>query len=117
MESKLDLVQLRRLAEAATPGPWVKRKGDRDVVKGPLAVNRRGFTEGFPNGVGGQSICECDDMDYSEHQANRNARFIAAFNPTAVLELLDQLEEYKHVAIAKIEAACEKAQPGSILPK
>lgn len=67
--------ELRRLAEAATPGPWeVKHTSDGDVIQ--TEYER-----------GGWEIA--DERADVPHQ---NAAFIAAANPSTILSLLDELE-------------------------
>lgn len=76
--------ELRRLAEAATPGPWkIAPAGTKayeradpypfDMIQ--VAPARFVRTEGR-----------------SENEANSNAAFIAAANPATILSLLDRLE-------------------------
>ena len=87
----IDTKELRRLAQAATPGPWW--------------VNQDGLNHGFERGVleinandwhalaGAWAIN--DEMPSEEGAAN--AAFIAAANPAAINELLDRLEAAESV--------------------
>jgi hypothetical protein len=64
----MDIEELKRLAEAATPGPWHDRCGVLRETNGgvtPIATVYRSF----------------------------NSQFIAAANPAAVLELIRQRDE------------------------
>ena len=84
--------ELRRLAEAATPGPWryeldgPKSNDMRHAVLAEItdlwivACYRSGTTP------------EDDSSEAADAEAEANARLIAAANPAAVLSLLDRLE-------------------------
>jgi Ead/Ea22-like protein len=79
----LDLDGLRKLAEAATPGPW-QRSGVRQTLRDEDCV----------------PIAAADDKAYiflpigRDHAgALRDASFIAAFNPQAALALLQRLTD------------------------
>jgi len=61
--------ELRKLAEDATPGPWIKR--------------------GYVPGIG----CGVDWVTaVAHHTTSADADFIAAANPAAMLELIDYVE-------------------------
>src|SRR5690625_2959198 len=72
--------ELRRIAEAATPGPWELDKCDNrvhvDYVRAPNDENLIA------------PIC-------SVSSPGPNAEFIATFNPSKVLELLARLAEHE----------------------
>lgn len=72
--------ELRRIAEAATPGPWELDKCDNrvhvDYVRAPNDENLIA------------PIC-------SVSSPGPNAEFIATFNPQKVLEMIDQIEASK----------------------
>ena len=74
----MDIPEMRRIAEAATPGPWMRYdvSGDHYGVrrKPELAVCRSY----------GESIAANADMEY-----------IATFNPAAVLQLIERVERYE----------------------
>ena len=72
--------ELKRLAEAATPGPWNTSPGGCGII-GP-----------DKQWLGGMNDWVCE---YSEEmtQSENNAAFIAAANPAAVLELIRQRDE------------------------
>lgn len=70
-----DKEDLRRLAQAATPGPW----GNTDVSD-PTRIN---------SPYDQVAIC------YRTSRAIANARFIAAANPVTVIELLDEIERLR----------------------
>ncbi len=82
----IDTNELRRLAQAATPGPWW--------------VNRDGLNHGFENGV--MEINADDWQAFAgvwaingakpSEEGVANAKFIAAANPAAITEPLDRLE-------------------------
>ena len=80
----IDTKELRRLAQAATPGPW--------YVTGKLTR----YVEARIDGGLIQEVAACGptkaDGGYGPQQ-EANARLIAAANPAAISELLDRLEE------------------------
>lgn len=95
---------LRKLAEAATPGPW----------KHYYARALRGGFDGNPvNEVQSDEHCPIvnwggfDDSDRTNKGHKANAAFIAAANPTAVLALLDEIETLR----AKVEAQSKALKP------
>jgi len=72
--------ELEKLAKAATDGPWIKRYSER--------VTMADDTDGS------KSICHCYHAGPpGEWKHNENARYIAAANPQAVLELIDRVRE------------------------
>jgi hypothetical protein len=82
-----ELTELRRLAEEATGGPWVHRFDPG---------NPKGVQHGVKlEGEFGAWICDCLDNADKRVGAiaagDRNAQFIAAANPAAILRLLDRL--------------------------
>ena len=80
----IDTKELRRLAQAATPGPW--------YVTGKLTR----YVEARIDGGLIQEVAACGptkaDGGYGPQQ-EANARLIAAANPATISELLDRLEE------------------------
>ena len=80
----IDTNELRRLAQAATPGPW--------YVTGKLTR----YVEALIDGGLIQEVAACGptkaDGGYGPQQ-EANARLLAAANPAAISELLDRLEE------------------------
>lgn len=69
--------ELKRLAEAATPGPWMYLLGDRFVY------------DRMNDGCRGNSIVGVDHA----WAGNRNdLNYVAAANPAAVLELIAEIE-------------------------
>jgi len=96
----IDINSLRRLAQAATPGPWEFWHGmiatDIDNDGGVVIANR-------PTPSGGKLQARVDT----------NFQYIVAANPAAITELLDRLEaaeEERDALRAKIEAM-EKQEP------
>lgn len=67
---RLAETSLRKLAEDATPGPWIKR----------------GYVPGIGFGVDGVTAV-------AHHTTSADADFISAANPAAVLELIQQCDE------------------------
>jgi hypothetical protein len=93
----IDIDKLRRLAQAATPGPW--------YVTGKLTR----YVEARIDGGLIQEVAACGptkaDGGYGPQQ-EANARLIAAANPAAISELLDRLEAAeKERDFAKTEIA------------
>ena len=79
----IDTKELRRLAQAATPGPWTNHGRQPNVAGLPHSA------------VAAKTLLA---RVYSEaygdvEQETANASFIAAANPAAITELLDRLEE------------------------
>lgn len=75
------LAELRRIAEAATPGPWTLDALGMGVV---------GSVE-TPDGI---VVAQVQRMsgDTDGTQREGNARYIATFDPQTVLSLLDEIE-------------------------
>lgn len=75
--------ELRKAAEAATPGPWQQHLVDDTTVTSTTLDVCCTFPDGGRN----------DDVDFAapveQHEAN--AAYIAAANPKAILELLDRI--------------------------
>lgn len=83
----LDILTLREKAEAATPGPWENRTGMWNHIDGAI-------------GAGNKHIALCGSLNTPEeerrvtrNQMLANADYIAAANPTAILQLLDIVED------------------------
>ncbi|MFK0894519.1 MULTISPECIES: ead/Ea22-like family protein [Pseudomonas aeruginosa group] len=78
-----DHAELRRLAKAATPGPWSCNR-HWAIVGGP--------TLEFTNGAAQQQIAmACWQSWMHEEELRNNAAFIASANPKAILALLDEI--------------------------
>lgn len=71
---------LRKLAEGATPGPWSKYLNTMDDV-----IVRKMNEAGYEQCV----------ISYKSHY--KNADYIAAANPSAILQLLDYIETLEQV--------------------
>ncbi|HCF3446150.1 hypothetical protein AO924_34145 [Pseudomonas aeruginosa] len=79
-----DHAELRRLAKAATPGPWSCNR-HWAIVGGP--------TLEFTNGAAQQQIAmACWQSWMREEELRNNAAFMAAANPKTVLALLDEID-------------------------
>ena len=76
--------ELRRLAEAATPGPW------KIAPAGTKAYEREDPYPFDMIQVAPARFVRTEGR--SENEANSNAAFIAAANPATILSLLDRLE-------------------------
>lgn len=75
-----DREKLRKLAEAATPGPW-------DYYRPHPNYRAYAVDRVMPGGHLGEDVATTGDV-----YAEENGAYIAAANPTAVLDLLDQLD-------------------------
>lgn len=82
---KIDIEELKRLAEAATPGPWSTYMNTMQNVC-IRKMNKGGYEE-------------CEIARNAHH---KNAAYIAAANPAAVLELIAERD--------KLLARAEKAE-------
>ena len=97
------LAELRRIAEAATPGPW-QWAGSRDKGDPHAYVYAGDYaSEGEPD-LWCEIVSECPEAD---------AQHIAAFDPTTALALLDRIEALEHKVVEHWEHCppkerCEK---------
>lgn len=85
----MDLNKLEELARAATPGPWLHRHDPG---------NPPGVQHGVKlEGEFGAWVCDCldnaDRLTVGGVAGERNAAFIAAANPAAVLDLIDLIRK------------------------
>ena len=87
-----DLAELRRLAEAATPGPW-------DYYRPHPNYRAYAVDRVMPGGHLGEDVATTEDV-----YAEENGAYIAAANPAAVLGLLDRLA---HMTEARDNARVE----------
>jgi len=90
MADSQDIETLRRLALAATPGPW--RVRNKKVVT-----------------YGDSAVCGAPVFRAGEHrQSMANAAYIAAASPEVVLGLLEQIDELKYqITVAQQGWKCE----------
>ena len=82
----IDINELRRLAQAATPGPWYVGTGTyegRNIYSVVSVTDAEGFTYQ-------PVVATAEDNEVPQWDAN--VRLIAACNPVAISELLDRLE-------------------------
>ena len=79
-----DLTTLRRLAEAATPGPWYLHTSDDTLVSSESGEIVQAQGEYM--------------IEYASMEAD--AAYIAAANPQAILALLDRLERQSALCAA-----------------
>ena len=88
--------KLRELAQAATEGPWVNKW--RHYVIPQIHADRPvgGSTNNDQDRDNyAQLISTSTDDNHGRGKAKANAAYIAAANPTAILELLDALKAAK----------------------
>ena len=83
------LAELRRIAEAATPGPWRIPGAHVFRVVAPETQNQG--DPYYPWAV----IADADPHSVDGEQAAVNACYIAAFHPPTVLALLDEIERLR----------------------
>lgn len=82
----MELNELRKTAEAATPGPWEKH----DL---PVAVANSNFTIHAPNAVGVPTWTTALPPEIASTLKTEDAEHVATFNPETVLALLSRLEQ------------------------
>ena len=78
----INIKELRRLAQAATPGGWY-------VARGNYVYGCNEVTDGEEEWP---PVIACTDDDEVSINFEENAKFIAAVNPAVVDDLLDRLE-------------------------
>lgn len=80
----MNIEELKRLAEAATPGPWEYQKDGKDFpVNGYVTVRDCIY-----------SVCVLPyEGIRADDRVTDNGLFIAAANPAAILELIRQRDE------------------------
>lgn len=86
------LEELRRIAEAATPGPWTSPWEQKDG----LDPEEYGFYGASGDKIVGLLWCDGWHLECSEE----NARHIATFDPPTVLALLDEIERLRQTVDA-----------------
>ena len=94
----IDINELRRLAQAATPGPWILL---------PVGDKSKCFAVADINLLSVLTVVDECGTSFGAVYLDGDAKFIAAANPAAVSELLDRLEaaEKERDALrAKVEA-------------
>ena len=135
----IDINELRRLAQAATPGPWIAKNvsgaGLEIYMSYPLYPDKEWPAFGTDSAFCKKGLVSYETWtqfphDVRDAQQSINAKYIAAANPAVVSELLDRLEaaesecleqarlngmggEREAALMAKLEAA-EKSDAESI---
>ena len=79
----INIEELRRLAQAATPGPW-------KMV--PVGDGRQKFAVADSEFLSILTVMDEGGATFGTVYDDDDARFIAAANPAAIFELLDRLE-------------------------
>lgn len=82
----IDLKKLRELAEKATKGPWINGGDDWPFIYQTNHITRDIWTIAELGNHYGMNTGKKVDED---------AEFIAASNPTTILQLLDELQDYR----------------------
>ncbi len=90
MTQELDLTNLRKIAEAATPGPWEMRNESPQM-------DGRNFTLRVHGKAGIRMSAHC-------YGFNGDPEFIATFNPETVHDLIDRLEQAEQTVERKQRA-------------
>ena len=96
--------ELRRLAEAATPGPWRAWFSSTTFTVGTAEQEAHPLNTHVAKGswwTGGDPECP------NEARAKSNAAFIAAASPAVVLALLDEHDEARE-AVKRLAGALER---------
>lgn len=97
----IDIDQLRRLAQEATPGPWTAKNvsgaGLEIHMHHPLYPDKEWPAFGTDSAFCKKGLVAYETWTQFPHEVRdvqqaKNASFIAAANPAAVSELLDRLE-------------------------
>lgn len=88
----VDIRKLKRLAEAATPGPWstsIQINSDRSALYANVHAKNGGVVFG----------AKTNRINSKTEKRKADLRYAAAVNPQAILELIERLEiaEGKHV--------------------
>ena len=104
----LNLNELRKVAEAATPGPWeVQHREGLDWLSSSPHINSGDHEPGSTVRRAGAG-----DSAWGSTWPHRNARadatHIATFDPPTVLALLDRVAELEAV-VGRVEALCAGA--------
>ena len=79
----IDINELRRLAQAATPGPWKML---------PVGDGRQKFAVANSEFLSILTVTDEGGATFGTVYDDADARFIAAANPATVIELLDRIE-------------------------
>lgn len=98
----IDTKELRQLAQAASPGPWIAKNtsgvGLEIHMSHPLYPDKFWPAFGTDSAFCKKGLVSYETWTQFPHevrdaQQSKNALFIAAANPAAISELLDRLEE------------------------
>src|SRR5690606_21091532 len=92
------LAELRRIAEAATPGPWevTEFAGGEERSPGELGVFAPNHPHSYQKSDGTwYAVVICRGMDGPTRE--ENSEYIATFDPPTVLAMLDEIERLRRV--------------------
>ena len=95
------LAELRRIAEAATPGPWevTEFAGGEERSPGELGVFAPNHPHSYQKSDGTwYAVVICRGMDGPTRE--ENSEYIATFDPTTVLAMLDEIERLRQAVDA-----------------
>ena len=99
----INLEYLEAVAKAATPGPW-QVTGSEDEVETAWTPQERGAKK-RPGVCIDEPLCVVCAGDYTGGCRPADASYIAAVNPAAVLELIEELQE-KNALLEEIFDDC-----------
>lgn len=92
-----DLAELKRLAEAATSGPWEKRSYQSGtvcvVMREWIGPKTKEYGHGFLAAHMTAYNIDFQDEHLIDAEKNATASFIAAANPAAILSLIERVEK------------------------
>ena len=80
-KAMIDIAAMRKIIEAATPGPWERSDAFGPNPDGSCVMK-----------TGGDMVCSLTGY-FGREQVAGNSAFIATFNPEAIAELLTALEQ------------------------
>lgn len=94
--SPVDLLKLKAAAQAATPGPW-QYDGWGYVWDDTMTMvsDNTLDADGQVTRIRGYSAEESANATREPGQMDKNAEYIAAANPRAVLELIEEVERLR----------------------
>jgi hypothetical protein len=113
--SAADRAALRALAEKATPGPWSASEADEGKGFVAQVFGAESSEPQYESGEGDSLSVAC--LDGPDERGTRNAAYIAAAHPAAVLALLDEAERLTAaLATARADALREAAERARCVP-
>ena len=94
--------ELRELAEKATPGPWYSQYGEENTpAEEPPQWNGEMYITGIPGTAQYDQSSYVATVGYNG-SGEADAAYIAAANPSRIIELLDRVEKLENM----VDKAC-----------